>query len=168
MRNGRGVLRRMRRAFTLIEVMIVILIVLALGGLVAYNLLGKKEEADDKLVEIDMNTLKRALKDFRFTHNRYPTDDEGLAVLWNKEATSDEEVVKKWTKLLEEPMPTDRYGNQWGYRQQSEHSEESIYDIWSYGRDKLEGTDDDIVSWKKEGEEDDMGGSSPTPPPSGG
>ena len=138
------------RGFTLIEVMIVIVIVLALGSLVAYNLLGTKEKAEDDLVRIDMNTVKQALKQFRFQHNRYPTDDEALKVLWDKTAMTDEDEAKKWTKLLEEPMPKDRYGNEWGYRQKSEHAAEGAddtYDLWSYGRDKLEGTADDIVSW---------------------
>ncbi|CAG0950804.1 Type II secretion system protein G [Phycisphaerales bacterium] len=157
-RRGRN---RGARGFTLIEVMIVILIVLALGGLVAYNLLGTKEKADDDLVKIDMNTLKQALKNFRFTHNRYPTDEEGLRVLWDKEAAIDEDVQKKWTKLTEAPMAKDRYGNEWGYRQKSEHTEdEDAYDLWSYGRDKTEGTDDDIVSWDKDAESGGTSGDS--------
>ncbi len=140
------------RGFTLIEVMIVILIVLALGGLVAYNLLGTKEDAESKLAKIDMNTLGQALKQFRFDHGRYPTDDEGLEVLWNKEKMQDEEEAKKWRKLLEKPMEKDRFGNVWGYRQKSEHGDEDTYDLWSYGRDKQEGTADDIVSWDAEAE----------------
>jgi len=138
--------------------MIVILIVLALGGLVAYNLLGTKEDAENKLCQADMNTLKSALKMYRFDHGRYPTDDEGLEVLWNKEKLTDEEEAKKWKKLLEEPMPKDRFGNQWGYREKSEHGDETIYDLWSYGRDKQENTADDIVSWKTD-EEGASGGS---------
>ena len=143
------------RGFTLIEVMIVILIVLALGGMVAYNLLGTKEDAENKLAKIDMNTIEQALKKFRFDHGRYPTDDEGLEALWNKEKIQDEEEQKKWTKLLEQAMPNDRFGNPWGYRQVSEHGEDDKYDIWSIGRDKQEGTADDIHSWK----DDETGGS---------
>lgn len=158
-----------RRGFTLIEVMIVIVIVLALGSLVAYNLLGTKEKAEDDLVRIDMNTIKAALKQFRFDHNRYPSDDEGLKALWDKTAIQDEDEAKKWTKLLEEPMPKDRYGNEWGYRQKSEHGDEDTYDLWSYGRDKLEGTPDDIVSWTTD-DKDATGasGSSGTSTPTGG
>lgn len=159
--------RTTRRAFTLFEVMIVIFIVLALGGLVAYNLLGTKEDAQDKLAKIDMQTIERALKQFRFEYGRYPTDDEGLDALWNKEKLTDEEEAKKWKKLLEEPMPTDRFGNQWGYRQQSEHGEEDKYDIWSYGRDKQEGTADDIISWKLEEGGQQPSGTQPTPKPAG-
>jgi prepilin-type N-terminal cleavage/methylation domain-containing protein len=45
------------RGFTLIEVMIVILIVLMLGGLVAWNLMGTKDEAKAGVVKIQMNTI---------------------------------------------------------------------------------------------------------------
>jgi len=152
MKQGYRTARSAARGFTLIEVMIVIFIVLALGGLVAYNLMGKKDEAVNSLARADMNTIKAGLKMFRFEHGRYPTDEEGLAVLWDKERMSDEEEVKKWRKQLEAPMPKDRFGNEWGYRQVSEHGEESTYDMWSYGPDKIEGTDDDIVSWDKDAE----------------
>ena len=52
--------RRMQgpaRGFTLIEVMIVILIVLMLGGLVAWNLMGTKDEAKAGIVKIQMQTI---------------------------------------------------------------------------------------------------------------
>ncbi|HYE60481.1 MAG TPA: type II secretion system major pseudopilin GspG [Phycisphaerales bacterium] len=142
--------RGLRRAFTLIEVMIVILIVLALGGLVAWNLMGTKEEADVNLAKIQMDQIGEALKQFRFRHNRWPTDAEGIAVLWDKEKMTEENDLKTWKKLLEKPVPKDKWGNEWGYRQVSEHGDESQFDLWSYGPDRQEGTDDDIVSWETE------------------
>jgi len=145
-------LSRSSRGFTLIEVLIVIFIVLALGGLVAYNLLGQKKKATANLGEIELNNLKSALKQFNFIHERYPTDEEGLAVLWSKDAISDEESQKKWQKLMEAPMPKDRWGNEWGYRQVSEHGDDTTFDLWSYGPDLQEGTEDDIVSWKADEE----------------
>jgi len=149
-----------RGGFTLIEVMIVILIVLALGGLVAFNLLGTKEKADADIGKIDRNTLQAALKQFRFEHGRYPTDEEGLRALWEKEALTDEADLAKWSKLIEKPMPQDRWGNEWGYRQLGEHGDETMYDLWSYGPDKQEGTPDDIVSWDAaaDGEDGDPAG----------
>ncbi|MBX3408384.1 MAG: type II secretion system major pseudopilin GspG [Phycisphaeraceae bacterium] len=149
-RYGNRKVGQSRGAFTLIEVMIVLLIVLALGGLVAYNLLGTKEDAENKLAKVDMQTIQGALKQFRFEHGRYPTDEEGIEVLWNKDKMTDEEDLKKWKKLLEKPMPKDRFGSDWGYRQVSENGDEDIYDLWSNGRDRQEGTDDDITSWDRE------------------
>ena len=136
-----------RAGFTLIEVMIVILIVLALGGLVAFNLLGTKEKAERDIGRIDLNTIRDAMKMYRFDHGSFPTDEEGIRVLWDKSALTDETKGKNWRKLLDEPMPADRWGTTWGYRQKSEHSDEDTYDVWSFGPDKQEGTEDDITSW---------------------
>src|SRR5437764_10458166 len=119
-RHGRG--------FTLIEVMIVILIVLMLGGLVAWNLMGTKEDAEANVGKIQMNTIQDALKQFRFVYDRYPSDEEGLKVLWDKASMTDEEEGKKWKAFLEKPVPKDHYGNEWGYRQKSEHGNEDTYD----------------------------------------
>jgi general secretion pathway protein G len=148
-----------RRGFTLIEVMIVILIVLALGGLVAWNLMGTKEEADAGIAKIQMNTIQDALKQFRFRFNRWPTEAEGIAVLWDKEKMTEENDQKNWKKLLDKPVPKDKWGNEWGYRPVSEHGDESMYDLWSYGPDRQEGTDDDIVSWDAENPDGTSGGS---------
>jgi general secretion pathway protein G len=162
MARGRS---RRARGFTLIEVLIVIFIVLALGGLVAYNLMGQKESAENDLCKADMNTLRQAMKMFRFDHGRYPTDEEGLRVLWDKEAMQDEEQLAKWKNRMEKPMPKDRFGHEWGYRQVSEHGNEGEYDLWSIGRDGVEGTEDDIVSWDKEAESG--GGAAPISPKGG-
>lgn len=150
--------RRASRAFTLIEVLIAILIVVAIGGLVAWNVLGKRKEANVGLAQIQMNQIKDGLRDFHLTFDRYPTDEEGLRALWEKEALTDEADQSKWKKCLEKPIPRDLWGNEWGYRQKSEHGDEETFDLWSYGPDKQEGTDDDLVSWDKDA---DTGGESP-------
>jgi general secretion pathway protein G len=127
--------------------MIAILIVLAIGGLVAYNVLGARDKADERLGTIQLREMQKSLRQFKVNHGRYPTEEEGLRVLWDKEAMTDEEALKNWEKLLEKPMPTDKWGSDWGYRQVSEHGDETMYDLWSFGPDKQEGTSDDIVSW---------------------
>lgn len=147
----------LRAGFTLIEVMIVILIVLALGGLVAFNVMGSKAKADKNMAKIDLQTLEKALKGFHFNHNRYPTDEEGLKVLWDKTAMQDEEEQKKWDKLLDKPIEKDIWGSPWQYKAEGEHGDEGLYDLWSYGPDRQDGTDDDITSWDKEAEKSGSG-----------
>ncbi len=151
--------RRRRRAFTLIEVMVVILIVLALGGLVLFNMMGTRDKADADLGRIQLDQVKQALKMFKLTFGRYPTDEEGLKALWDKEALTEDDDKKKWQKLLDEPMPKDRWGTEWGYRQVGEHGDEAMYDLWSFGPDKQEGTGDDIVSWKADADPGSPSGS---------
>ncbi len=159
-----------RRGFTLIEVMIVIAIVLALAALVTVNLIGRKRQATGSLAEIDLNSLKAGLKQFYLDYDRWPTEDEGLAVLWDKERLDPEADANRWHKYLEKALTVDRWGTEWGYRQMSEHGDESECDLWSFGPDKQEGTEDDIVSWTKEDEAmpDGTGGTPAGGGPSGG
>ena len=155
--------RRIPAGFTLIEVLIVIAIIVALAGLVAINLLGGKKKAMVGIAQTDMGTLANALRHFHLTYERWPTDEEGLKVLWDKTALADQDGDgAKWTKLLEKPVDADPWGSPWGYRQKSEHGDEETYDLWSIGPDKQEGTEDDIKNWKDDAATGGAsGGSSP-------
>ena len=157
--------RLQRAAFTLIEVMIVLAIVLALAGLVSVALFTRRDQAKIQLTEIDLKTIQNGIKQFRFDFERYPTDEEGVAVLWNSELLDAEADPEKYTEYLEEPLPRDRWDNEWGYRAESE-TREGKYDLWSNGPDGEEGTEDDITSWSAfEDDEDGFGG--PAGMPSG-
>jgi len=72
---------------------------------------------------------------------------------------------ESYTGYLEEPLATDRWGNEWGYRAESE-TREGKYDLWSNGPDGEEGTEDDITSWASS-EEDEEGFGSPAGMPAG-
>ena len=158
----RGVGLRSSRGFTLIEVMIVIAIVVALGTLVGIAALSRGKEAKQGIATSQLSTIRNALKLFYADFDRYPSDEEGLRVLWDKSALGgDEAEQKKWRGYLEDPMPNDVWERAWGYRQKSSHGDESKYDAWSNGPDGQEGTEDDITSWPKEGSGTD-GGSSPS------
>jgi general secretion pathway protein G len=159
--------RRTRAAgFTLIEVMIVIAIVLALSGLVGVAVLARRDEAKKDTAAIEMNTIRHAMDMFRVDFDRWPKDEEGLAVLWDKTKLDPEADQTKWKAYLNEPMPNDRWGHPWGYKQVSEHaSDETKYDLWSNGPDGQEGTEDDITSWKSLGAEGGTGDLDVPPPP---
>ncbi len=149
-----------RRAFTLIEVLIAIAIVAILGGLVAINFIGTEDRQKPKLAAEELRRLQSALDQFRIEYSRYPSEEEGIAVLWDKDAleVEDESETSAWTQLISDPTPNDIWGNPWNYRAESEYEGEP-YDLWSNGADGEEGTDDDIVSWNDD--EDDLGSGSP-------
>ncbi len=160
--EGAVVGRRAPGGFTLIEVMIVIAIILALSGLVAVALFGQRDKAQKDTAKIELNTIKGALDFFRLDFDRYPKDEEGVAVLWDKSKLDPEADATKWHEYLKSPMPNDRWGHPWGYKQQSEHSEDTTkYDLWSFGPDGQEGTDDDIKSWTEPGADGATGGVAP-------
>jgi general secretion pathway protein G len=165
-RNGTPRSRRARRGFTLIEIMIVIAIIVALGALIGINLFAQRDEAKKGTVKIQMQQIAQGLRLFRLEYDRYPTDQEGLAVLWSKETLDADAPQDKWKKFVEQAIPTDGWGQPWGYRQVSEHGDESTYDLWSNGPDKQEGTEDDITSWTAgdSGTGGTGGGAEPPPP----
>ncbi|MDO9206629.1 MAG: type II secretion system major pseudopilin GspG [Sulfuricurvum sp.] len=72
---------RMRKAFTLIEIMVVIIILGLLAAFVIPNITGKSEEAKQKLVCIQMKSLNESLKMFKVDNGSYPTTEEGLKAL---------------------------------------------------------------------------------------
>lgn len=157
------------RAFTLLEVMIVIVIILAILGLVTVNLMGTKSSADTKLVQVQLGALKSALDAFNLEYNRYPTEDEGLAVLWSKDGLADEDQGK-WRMFTKEALPRDPWKTPWGYQlvTADEAAEDggtgAGYKIWSNGPDTEEGTADDIHPPSRSGGTEDDAGVGPPPP----
>lgn len=134
-----------RRGFTILELMIVIGILLAIGGLVAVNLLGASESADLKLTRAQLQTFEKSLGEFRIEMKRYPSEEEGLAVLWSKDALADEDDKARYTRTyLTEPKPKDTWGHEWIFRAPSTIIEGQPFDIISIGPDGQEGTEDDI------------------------
>ncbi len=143
---------RRRRGFTLVEVLIAIAIVAVLGGLVAINFLGTEERQQPRLAQIELDRLQDALQQFYLAYNRFPTDDEGIAVLWDADALETEDDAERdaWDPFLNDPAEEDIWGNAWNYRAESEYGDR--YDLWSNGPDGEEDTDDDIVSWETDDE----------------
>jgi general secretion pathway protein G len=140
-----GLHRARRRAFTLIELLIVIAILLAIGGLVLVNLIPRGEQAKADLQRVQLQQIGNAFQQFRLDMDRWPTEEEGLEVLWNKEALGDENDYQKWRgPYLEEPILQDRWKNDLVYRFPGQIRGETYYDLISVGPDGEEGTDDDI------------------------
>ncbi len=141
-----------RSAFTLFEVMIVIAIIVAIGGLVGLSVLSRKKDADKDLTKVQIKNIESALEGFQLKYDRLPTEEEGLAVLWSKDTLSPDADATKWSAELKAPIPNDKWGTPWGYRAVSEHGDETKFDLWSNGPDQQEGTEDDIKNWIDEGE----------------
>ena len=136
--------RPMRRGgFTILELLIVIGIILAIGGIVTVNLMGMSDKADTNLTKVKIQNVGRALDNFKLDMKRYPTQEEGITVLWDKEVLEDDDTAKWQGPYLDEPAPKDTWGFEWVYRSPSD-VEGVAYDLISVGPDGEEGTDDDL------------------------
>ncbi|NPA60582.1 MAG: type II secretion system major pseudopilin GspG [Epsilonproteobacteria bacterium] len=125
--------KKERKAFTLVELLVVIVIIALLSSLVAPKLFGKLDNAKVKTAQAQMQMLSQGLDSFRLDTGRYPTTDEGLKILWAKNSS-----IKNWDgPYLPKPVKEDPWGNPYHYKQPGKDS--NPYDLYSLGSDGKEG-----------------------------
>ena len=139
--------RRRSRGFTLIEVLLVLVILVILVSLVVGTYTSAQNRANINAARTQIGLFDTPLGLFYLAMNSYPTTEQGLQAL--REPPSDLPNPKKWDMYLGKPVPLDPWGNRYQY-QCPGRSDNAPYDIWSWGPDKTDGTDDDIGNWLEE------------------
>ena len=125
-----------KKAFSLIELLVVILILGLLVGLVAPKVIGQGAEAQRKLACTQMASVKQALKMFKLDNGSYPETDEGIeALVSNPDA--DKYPNYSGSPYLEK-VAKDSWGTPLIYIKDG-----SEFKLISFGTDKKEGGDDD-------------------------
>lgn len=127
----------MRKAFSLMELMIVIIILGLLASLIMPNLLGKSEQARQKLACVQMNTLSDSLKMFKADFGSFPTTEEGILALVNNPNPDAYKNYPDGGYLDSKTEPKDPWGNLYIYV-----LNESDFEIISLGADGKEGGDE--------------------------
>ena len=128
-------MRFSRKAFSLVEVMIVIVIIGLMAGLVTYATTGYLERAKKQRARSDVATYAGAVDSYYLAHGFYPDNREGLKAL-----------APEFIKVLQ----NDPWGHPYQYVQPGK---DHPYDIICYGADGKEGgsgADADIANWDQE------------------
>ena len=122
---------RRRRAFTLLEMMVVVgIIALIIGaGIVAVS--GAYGDAQKTTTRAHLKEFETALEMYRMRHGRYPKTTEGLAVL----------VTEGYVK----DVPKDPWGEVYVYEYPAKINKKG-YDLYSKGENP-EDKADDIGNW---------------------
>jgi general secretion pathway protein G len=79
--SGFGFRISRRPAFSLVEIMIVVVIIGLMAGLITYATSGYLARAKAQRAKADLRTLAGAVDSFYGNNSRYPTNQEGLKVL---------------------------------------------------------------------------------------
>lgn len=110
-------IRSAQRAFTLIELMVVILILGILAALIVPKVINRASDAKYAACQSDESAIKSALDNFRIDCDRYPTTDEGLQALVSPPAGTE----SKWKGpyLPKGQVPVDPWGGTYTYTLQS-------------------------------------------------
>jgi len=132
--------RQRNGGFTLIEIMVVVVIIGMLAAIVAPNVMRQLDRATITRAKTDIRTIDSALKMFRTEHYRYPTEEEGLAILTGTVPALSELDEKDVSQLLE-ALPVDPWKRTYLYRYPGDHGN---YDIYTLGADGKEGGEDEI------------------------
>jgi general secretion pathway protein G len=112
-----------RHAFSLVEIMIVVVIIGLMAGLITYATAGYLERAKRQRARSDIATLSGAVDNYYLAKGGYPGNDVGLKAL-----------VPEFIKVLQK----DPWGNPYLY---VHPGKSGPYDIISYGADGREGGD---------------------------
>ena len=133
-------------AFTLIEIMVVVIILGILAATIIPQFMGTTQAAKISAAKSQVAELESAVERFYIHLDRYPAPDEGLKVLVDPPANDD---GKKWRGPYIKQLRDDPWGNPYQYTYPGTHHPAS-FDIWSRGADGQdggEGPNADIGNW---------------------
>ena len=131
----------MKKGFTLIELMLVVIIIGALVAMVMPRLTGRSEQARIAAAKADIQAnIATALKLYELDNGCFPTTEQGLGALLTNSAS-----VNNWNGPYLEKKPIDPWGGEYKYKSPGEHRVD--YDLYSVGKDGTEG-EDDVKNWE--------------------
>ena len=132
------------RAFTLIELLLVLVILGILAAIVVPKFSGRTEQARQTAAQSQISTFGTALDAFEVDNGYYPKGKNGLLDLVQMPRDS-----QNWKgPYLKGSIPLDPWGHPYIYECPGKQNPTS-YDIMSMGPDGRIGTEDDITNWQQ-------------------
>src|SRR5450755_2587047 len=127
-------------AFTLIEIMVVVVILGILAATIIPQFIGTTQDAKVSAAKSQIAELESALERFYVHMDRYPTAEEGLAAL----VTAPAGAESKWRGPYIKQLRNDPWGNPYQYSFPGTHHPTS-FDVWSRGSDGADGGEGDAA-----------------------
>jgi general secretion pathway protein G len=137
--------RAARRAagFTLLELLVVMVILGLLAGFVAPRYFGQIGKSEIKVARAQIDSLEKALDQYRLDTGRYPTSEQGLAVLVARPANEG-----RWLgPYLKKGVPMDPWGHAYVYKFPGEHGDFDLASLGKDGQPGGSGESEDITNW---------------------
>jgi general secretion pathway protein G len=141
--GNRIAVRQRQSAFTLIELLLVLVILAVLAAVVVPKFTNRTEQARITAAKTDISMLETALDTFEVDNGRYPSNEEGLQALVTAPSNA-----PNWKSPYLKQMRNDPWGNAYVYRYPGTNNPNG-YDLASLGPDGREGGDD-INNWSKQ------------------
>jgi general secretion pathway protein G len=114
MRIEVGRRRRRERGYSLLEVLIVLTIIALIAALVGPRLMAQLDRSKVTAARVQIRAIVSAIETMRIDIGRYPTDDEGLALLSAPPSDGDASFWKG--PYLDGEAPVDPWGRPYVYQ----------------------------------------------------
>ena len=141
-------MRRVRRGFTLLELLVVLAIIATLVAVVAPSIFQNVGDAKVDAAKSQIEIFTLALDAYRLDNDTYPTTEQGLAALRVRPTTG--AAPRNWRgPYLRKDVPLDPWGRAYVYVAPGAENPTS-YDLYTLGKDGKPGGSDedaDITSW---------------------
>lgn len=136
-----------RTGLTLIEVMLVLVILVVIASMAVVAIGPMRKQSLIRAARAQIEAFRTPLDAYQLDLGNFPNTSQGLEAL--RTAPSDVKDSDKWHgPYLGKAVPKDPWGNPYKYEYPGKNSTDAP-DIWSYGPDGIDNTEDDVCSWKE-------------------
>jgi general secretion pathway protein G len=128
------------KGFTLLELLVVIVIIGLLAGYVAPRYFGQVGKSEVQVAKAQIESIEKALDQFRLDTRNYPTAEQGLDALMAKPSNAN-----GWAgPYLKKAVPNDPWGRPYVYRTPGAKGDFDLYSLGKDGKPGGNGEDADI------------------------
>ncbi|HLI48076.1 MAG TPA: type II secretion system major pseudopilin GspG [Chthonomonas sp.] len=137
--------KEIRRAFTLIEILVVVVILAILAAIVVPNVISRIKDAKISAAIADIKAFDNAIDQYKLDMGTVPPNLDALITPPSPRGKWNGPYLKNIDHI-----PLDPWGNPYIYKVPGSNGRE--YDLYSAGPDGQPGTADDIQDWNLKGQ----------------
>ena len=131
-----------QQAFTLVEMLLVLVILAVLAAIVYPKVVGRGEQARMTAAQTQISAFKTALDAFEVDNGYFPKGKNGLQDLIQKPRDA-----QNWHGPYLDKIPLDPWNRGYIYECPGKNNVNS-YDLMSVGADGQAGNEDDVTNWQ--------------------
>jgi general secretion pathway protein G len=135
-------IKLLRSGFTLLEMVIVLGIIAMIMGGAIFVMKNISDSGAITVVDGDFASIDNALQAYRNNAGNFPSGQQGLNALVEKPSSAPR--PRRWIQIMDQ-VPKDPWGNEYVYKYPGSKNR-SRPELICYGKDGLEGTEDDMSS----------------------